>query len=75
MKADKALDCKGQFCPMPILNTRNAMKELDQGQVLEVLGTDEGTTRDLPAWCKRTGNELLGVEEKDGVFHFYIRKK
>jgi tRNA 2-thiouridine synthesizing protein A len=75
IKADKVLDCKGQFCPMPILNTKKAMKDMKPGEILEVLGTDPGTKRDLPAWCKRTGNELLKIDEIDNIFHFYIKKK
>jgi TusA-related sulfurtransferase len=45
------------------------------GQVLEVLADDKGITQDMPSWCNTTGNECLGVEEKDGIFHAYVRKK
>lgn len=76
IKADKVLDCKGQFCPMPILNTKKASKDMVPGEILEVLGTDQGTKRDLSAWCKRTGNELLKTEDDtEGIIHFYIKKK
>lgn len=73
--ADEVLDCRGQFCPMPILNTKKKMQSIQPGQILEILGTDSGTIRDLPAWCKRTGNEFLGYEEKDGVYHFFVKKR
>ncbi len=73
IRADVVLDCKGQFCPMPILNTKKAAKEMTSGQILEVLGTDPGTERDLPAWCKRTGNEIIGTDNADGVLHFFIK--
>jgi tRNA 2-thiouridine synthesizing protein A len=74
MKADATLDCVGLYCPMPIHHTANKLKELEAGQVLEVLADDEGIKADAPAWCSVTGNELLGIEEQDGQYRVYIRK-
>jgi tRNA 2-thiouridine synthesizing protein A len=74
VKTDVTLDCVGLYCPMPIHNTAKKLKELKPGQVLEVLADDEGIKEDMPAWCKTTGNELLGIEEGDGEYKVYIRK-
>jgi len=59
---------------MPIIKTAQKIKELKAGQVLEVLVTDEGIKSDMPAWCKATGNEYLGVEEKNGEYHSFVKK-
>ncbi len=74
MKADATLDCIGLYCPMPIANTAKKIKELKVGQVLELLADDEGIKEDMPAWCRVTGNELLGIEEDGGKYRVYIRK-
>ena len=74
MKADATLDCIGLYCPMPIYHTANKLKELELGQVLEVLADDEGIKVDAPAWCRATGNELLGIEEEAGGYKIYIKK-
>ena len=74
MKADATLDCIGLYCPMPIYNTAKRLKELKPGQVLEVLADDEGIKEDMPAWCRTTGNELLGIEEEKGEYKAYVRK-
>jgi tRNA 2-thiouridine synthesizing protein A len=74
MKADASLDCIGLYCPMPIYNTSKKIKELKPGQVLEVLADDEGIKEDMPAWCRTTGNELLGIEEENGQYKAYVRK-
>lgn len=74
MKADATLDCIGLYCPMPIYNTAKKLKELKPGQVLEVLADDEGIKEDIPAWCRSTGNELLGIEEEKGQYKAYVRK-
>lgn len=74
MKADDTLDAYGLLCPMPIVKTALKVKEMRVGQILEVLASDAGIQDDMPAWCKATGNELLGIEEKDGEYQVYIRK-
>jgi len=74
MKADATLDCIGLYCPMPIAHTSNKLKELEKGQVLEILADDEGIKEDMPAWCKTTGNELLSVEEEGEQYRIYVRK-
>ena len=74
MDFDQSLDCKGLSCPMPIIKLSKAVKKMEAGQVLEMLGTDPGSKTDIPAWCEKTGNEFLSMEEADGVNKFYIKK-
>jgi TusA-related sulfurtransferase len=74
MKAEVTLDCFGLLCPLPIIETAKKMKGLKVGQVLEIMATDEGIKADMPAWCKATGQEFLGVEEKEGEYRAYVKK-
>ena len=46
------LDARNLSCPMPIVKTAIAMKALVSGQVLEVLATDPGSTKDFAAWAQ-----------------------
>lgn len=74
MRSDAKLDCFGLLCPMPIIKTAETMKSLKVGEILEVSATDEGIKLDMPAWCKATGNEFLGVVEEKGEFKAYVKK-
>ena len=74
MKADQSLDCVGLYCPMPIVKTAEKIKDLKSGEVLEVVADDKGIKQDMPAWCKATGNEYLGLEENGGEIKVYVRK-
>ncbi|MCK5839850.1 MAG: sulfurtransferase TusA family protein [Bacteroidales bacterium] len=75
-KIDQTVDCKGLSCPMPMLKVAKAMKGLQSGQVLEMIGTDPGTKSDLPRWCNKTGNTLLETSElAGGVSRYIIQKK
>ena len=76
MEIKETLDCKGLSCPMPMMKLAKAIKGLNAGDVLEMLGTDPGTKSDLPKWCEKTGNVLLEEgEAAGGVFRFLIQKK
>lgn len=75
MEKDFSLDCYGLLCPVPIINVAKKIKELKIGQVLEIIATDEGIKHDMPAWCRTTGNEFLGMEEDNGgIYKVYIKK-
>ena len=56
------------------IKTNMTVKKMEVGKVLHMVGTDLGTKNDIVAWAKRTGNELLGMEETEGKMHFYIKK-
>lgn len=73
--ADQVLDVTGLNCPLPILKTKIALKSLADGQTLEILSTDPSSVVDFGAFCRATGNELLQLNEQDGVLTYLIRKK
>ena len=72
--ADQVLDCSGMACPLPVVKTSQAIKNISVGQVLELLATDPGVEPDMKAWSGRTGNELLGIAREGDVFHVLIRR-
>ncbi|HXZ24430.1 MAG TPA: sulfurtransferase TusA family protein [Methanomassiliicoccales archaeon] len=75
MNKDESLDCKGLMCPMPIVRLAKKMKEMQVGKILELVVDDPGSKEDVPAWCSRTGNELVEMKQEGNVFYYYIKKK
>jgi tRNA 2-thiouridine synthesizing protein A len=71
---DKKIDCIGLFCPMPIVKTREAMKAMTIGQVLEMLSDDPASDADMKSWTRRTGNDLLEVTRDGAIYRFLVRK-
>ena len=69
------LDLTGLTCPIPIVKTAKAAKELQPSELIEALATDPGSVADFAAWCRSTGNELVEQSEQDGVYRFVIRKR
>ena len=68
------VDACGIGCPGPILKMKQAMDQLQAGQRVEVKATDAGFLRDAQAWCRSTGNRLLGKHSEGGVHTVEIEK-
>lgn len=71
---DKQIDCTGLFCPMPIVKTREAMRQMAVGQVLEMLSDDPASDADMKSWAQNTGQDLLDVSREGAVYRFMLRK-
>ena len=74
IESDVILDAMGLYCPMPIVMTAKKIKGMKVGEIIEVLNDDEGIIKDMPAWCKNTGNEFLSLVEDNGAFRVYVKK-
>lgn len=72
--ADHVLDCRGMACPLPIVKTAKAIKEIEVGQVLELLATDPGVEPDMAAWTRRTKHQLIKIDKVDDVFHVFVQR-
>ena len=59
MQIDKEIDTRGLNCPLPILKAKKALADMLSGQLLRVVSTDPGSTRDFQAFSKQTGNDLV----------------
>lgn len=70
----KTLDCIGLFCPEPLFQTREAIDDLEPGELLEVLADDPAAEEDLTRFAKRTGHEVVAFEELGDYLRFLIRK-
>ena len=68
------LDARGLNCPLPILRTKKTIAGLQSGEILEITATDPGSVKDLDAFCRQTGHQMLASQEIDGEFVFRIRK-
>ncbi len=71
---DRVLDAKGLNCPLPVLKTRKALKEVPLGELLTVLSTDPASAIDIRHFCNVSGQELIESSEADGVYSFVIRR-
>ena len=72
--ADLTLDTRGLNCPLPILKTKKALREVPLSGTLEVFATDPAADADFRAFCQASGHELVDTGVADGVYRFLIRR-
>ncbi len=75
MDADKELDTRGLNCPLPILKAKKALADMRSGEVLKVVATDPGSTRDFQAFARQTGNELVEQQSSNDEFIHFLRRR
>jgi len=74
IKIDFEVNASGVPCPGPIMKLAKKMKEMEPGQVLSIVASDVGFSRDVPGWCTKTGHELLTLTSEKGMYTALIRK-
>ncbi len=74
IKASIQVDCSGLQCPGPIMKVYETINKINDGDIIKVSATDSGFSRDVEAWCRRTGNTFLKME-KDGRNNIVYLKK
>ena len=72
--AEIKVDCIGETCPVPLVETRKALRKAKEGDIVEVVGTHPSSKKEIPMAVKALGLELVDVEEKDGVWKIRIRR-
>ncbi|AQA18849.1 sulfurtransferase TusA [Halioglobus japonicus] len=75
LEPDHILDASGLFCPEPVMLLHNQVRDMQVGEVVQVLATDPSTQRDIPKFCTFLGHELLQQDEQDGQYRYWLRKQ
>jgi TusA-related sulfurtransferase len=71
---DYEIDARGLSCPLPFLNTRKSVENIERGAVVEVIATDKGSVSFFESLVRQTELELLRWNESDGEYRFFLRK-
>ncbi len=69
------VDVKGETCPIPLIETRKALRKAAEGDVVEVIGTHQASKREIPMAVKNLGLQLLDITDADdGTWRIRIRR-
>jgi len=72
--AEIRVDCVNETCPVPLIETRKAIKKAKKGDVINVKGTHPSSKREIPMAVEAMKLKLLESSEKDGIWTIKIRK-
>jgi tRNA 2-thiouridine synthesizing protein A len=74
IKADKVIDARGSSCPGPLLEAKKGIGQVSVGQIIEIMSSDQGTKKAIPAWSAKVGHECLGVIEGESYDRVFVRR-
>jgi TusA-related sulfurtransferase len=72
--AEIKVDCRGETCPVPLVETRKALRKAKEGDIVEVIGTHPASKKEIPMAVKALGLELINVKEEGELWKIRIRK-
>jgi TusA-related sulfurtransferase len=70
----RRLDLRGQVCPGPTVDARLTLKEMDSGDVLEVVTDYYPARQTIPALMSELGYPCQLLDGDQPVFRFLIEK-
>nr|WP_154890570.1 FAD-dependent oxidoreductase [Paenibacillus xylanexedens] len=72
---DNELNVCGLSCPGPLIEVKQKMDQLADGQTLRVKASDPGFYEDVKAWATMSGSDVLKLErDKGGVIEAVLAK-
>lgn len=67
------VDCLGENCPVPLVETRKAVRKAEKGDIIIVTGDHSASKKEIPMAVEAMGLELVSVEEINN--HWKIKIK
>jgi len=68
------LDARNESCPVPVMKTKKALKDMKAGDVLHVMTTDPASVQDINFLMEALKDKLIEAKQNGGEYHFYIKK-
>lgn len=62
--SEHELDARRLLCPLPVIRTQDAVKQLRAGDLLHVHCTDPGALHDIPTWCRLNGHHVRAIVQE-----------
>ncbi len=68
------VDVRGETCPVPLVETRKAVRKAAPGDVIKVVGTHPASKVEIPMAAEALELELLSVEGTDTDWVIQIQR-
>lgn len=73
-QADRILDTSGLICPLPLLKTKEQLKQMQPGEIIKVITTDPSSIVDFKVFTEVSPNKLLETVQQQDAYFFLIEK-
>ena len=75
LQPDATLDACGLCCPGPLIQVKQSIDKLQEGQILKVIASDPGFYEDIKSWAVMSRNSLMQLTKlPNGMIEAYLCK-
>ena len=67
------VDVRGKNCPVPLVETRKALRRATQGELIEIIGTHPASKKEIPMAAEAMGIEIEEQSEEGGEWRIVLR--
>ena len=71
---DIVVDVRGETCPVPLVETRKALRKATPGDVIQVVGSHPASRKEIPMAVEALRLQLLSVEGSDTDWTIRIQR-
>lgn len=72
--AEIHVDVRGETCPVPLVEMRKAVKRALPGDIIEIIGTNAASKKEIPMATDALSLNVLSIEENDKIWKIKILK-
>ena len=72
--AEIHVDVRGETCPVPLVEMRKAVKKAAPGDVIEIIGNNPASKKEIPMAADALSLEVLSIEENEKFWKIKILK-
>jgi tRNA 2-thiouridine synthesizing protein A len=72
--ADIIVDVKGQTCPVPLVETRKALKRATAGDTVSITGDNPASRKEIPMAAEALGVQVLSNEQQGDGWTIRLQK-
>lgn len=73
--SEEKINVKGETCPVPLVETRKAIRKASPGDIIEISGDHPASKKEIPMAVEEMEHELLGVKEEGEIWTIRIKVK
>jgi TusA-related sulfurtransferase len=73
MSKEIKVDCIGENCPVPLVETRKAIRKAEKGDILIITGDHSASKKEIPMAVDAMGLKLLSVEDINDHWEIKIK--
>jgi TusA-related sulfurtransferase len=68
------VDVRGETCPVPLVETRKAVRKAVKGDLIEIIGNNHASKKEIPMAAEALSLEVDSIEENEDFWTIKIHK-